>query len=95
LGRSSSNSWIVRLDRAVLAALGVGLALYVLPFWREGRLRPALWLTLVATLLHVYTSHKRASSTALADRSSAPPSTLPVHKVEDAAGGVTVKEGSA
>jgi hypothetical protein len=46
----------------VLVALGVGLGLYVLPFWREGRLRPALWLTLVATLLHVYSSHKRASS---------------------------------
>ena len=62
MGRSSNSSWIVRLDRAVLCALGVGLGLYVLPFWREGRLRPALWLTLVATLLHVYTSHKRASS---------------------------------
>lgn len=33
--------------------------MYVLPFWREGRLRWAFWLTLVSTLLHVYTSHKR------------------------------------
>ena len=61
MGRSSSKSWIVLLDRAALGGLALGLALYVLPFWREGRLRPALWLTLVATLLHVYTSHKRAS----------------------------------
>jgi hypothetical protein len=44
-----------------LAGLALGLALYVLPFWRDGRLRPALWLTLVSTVLHVYTSHKRSS----------------------------------
>ena len=61
MGRSSSSAWIVRLDRAALAGLALGLALYVLPFWRDGRLRPALWITLVSTLLHVYTSHKRAS----------------------------------
>ena len=48
------------LDRAALWGLALGLALYVLPFWREGRLRPAFWLTLASTLLHVYTSHKRA-----------------------------------
>ena len=47
-----------------MIGLALGLALYVLPFWREGRLRPAFWITLVATLLHVYTSHKRASSEA-------------------------------
>jgi hypothetical protein len=47
------------LDRAALTGLAVGLALYVLPFWREGRLKPAFWLTLLSTLLHVYTSHKR------------------------------------
>jgi hypothetical protein len=65
LGRSSSRSWrdwIVRLDRAALAGLALGLALYVLPFWREGRLRPALWITLLSTLLHVYTSHKRSGN---------------------------------
>jgi hypothetical protein len=44
-----------------LGALSVGLALYVMPWWREGRLSLAFWLTLGATLLHVYTSHKRAS----------------------------------
>ena len=60
MGRSSNSGWIVRLDRAALVGLALGLALYVLPFWREGRLRPAFWITLVATLLHVYTSHKRA-----------------------------------
>lgn len=49
------------LDRAVLGALGVGLALYVMPWWPDGRLGAAFWLTLVATLLHVYTSHRRAS----------------------------------
>ena len=60
MGRSSSN-WIVALDRAALLGLALGLALYVLPFWREGRLRPAFWVTLASTLLHVYTSHKRAA----------------------------------
>lgn len=63
MARSSSNSWIVTLDRVALGGLGLGLALYVMPFWREGRLRPALWLTLLSTLLHVYTSHKRFAST--------------------------------
>jgi hypothetical protein len=62
LGRSSNRSWIVILDRAALTGLALGLALYVLPFWREGRLRPALWITLLSTLLHVYTSHKRAKA---------------------------------
>lgn len=59
MGRSSNRSWIVALDRAALGGLALGLALYVLPFWREGRLRPAFWLTLISTLLHVYTSHAR------------------------------------
>lgn len=49
------------LDRAVLGALVAGLALYVMPWWREGRLAAAFWLTLLAALLHVYTSHRRAS----------------------------------
>ena len=40
----------------------LGLVLYVMPFWPEGRLRWALWLTLVATVLHVFTSHRRAGS---------------------------------
>jgi hypothetical protein len=62
LARSSNKSWIVHLDRAALAALALGLALYVLPVWRQGRLRPAFWITLVATLLHVYTSHKRGGA---------------------------------
>ena len=44
-----------------MISLAFGLALYVAPFWREGRLRPAFWITLIATLLHVYTSHKRAA----------------------------------
>jgi len=43
-----------------MIGLALGLALYVAPFWPEGRLRPAFWITLIATLLHVYTSHKRA-----------------------------------
>jgi hypothetical protein len=50
------------LDRVALCALAVGLFLYVMPWWREGRLAAAFWLTLVATLLHVYTSHGRARS---------------------------------
>jgi hypothetical protein len=50
----------VRLDRVALGALGAGLALYVMPWWREGRLGVAFWLTIVAALLHTYTSHERA-----------------------------------
>jgi hypothetical protein len=57
---NNSSRLIVILDRAALTGLALGLALYVLPFWQEGRLRPALWITLLSTLLHVYTSHKRA-----------------------------------
>jgi len=45
----------------VLSSLAVGLALYVMPWRSEGRLAIAFWVTLVATLLHVSTSHKRAS----------------------------------
>lgn len=48
------------LDRVALASLGLGLLLYVMPWWREGRLYPAFWLTFLSSLLHVYTSHKRA-----------------------------------
>ena len=62
MGRSSSRRWIVAFDRSALGGLAVGIALYVAPFWREGRLRPAFWITLVSTLLHIYTSHKRAGS---------------------------------
>jgi hypothetical protein len=61
LGQSNSSHdtrFIVFLDRAVLAGLGVGLALYIMPFWRQGRLRCAFWVTLISTLLHIYTSHK-------------------------------------
>ena len=46
------------LDRVALGGLALGLALYVMPFWREGRLRPAFWITLVSALLHVYTSRQ-------------------------------------
>jgi hypothetical protein len=35
-----------------------------MPLWREGRLRPAFWLTLVAALLHVYTSRQRGKDEA-------------------------------
>jgi hypothetical protein len=51
---------MVGLDRAAIGGLALGLAMYVMPFWREGRLRWAFWLTLVSTLLHVYTSHQRS-----------------------------------
>jgi hypothetical protein len=40
-------------------ALTLGLALYVMPLWRAGRLRWAFWVTLLATALHIYTSHRR------------------------------------
>jgi len=62
LERSNSRSggrFIVGLDRAALAGIALGLAMYVVPFWREGRLRLAFWLTLMSTLAHVYTSHRR------------------------------------
>ena len=55
---------MARLDRAALAGLALGLAIYVLPFWREGRLRWAFWLTLVSTVLHIFTSHRRADADA-------------------------------
>ena len=58
MGRSSSKRRGILLDRVALGGLAVGLALYVLPFWREGRLRPAFWITLVSALLHVYTSRQ-------------------------------------
>jgi hypothetical protein len=64
LGPSSSSREspiIVGLDRAALAGLALGLAMYVMPLWREGRLRWAFWLTLVSTVLHVYTSHRRGA----------------------------------
>lgn len=52
---------IIRLDRLALWGLALGLGLYVLPFWREGRVRWGFWLTLAFTLLHVYTSHARGN----------------------------------
>ena len=51
---------IVDLDRVALGGLVLGLAMYVVPLWRGGRLRWAFWVTLVATVLHVYTSHRRS-----------------------------------
>jgi hypothetical protein len=61
LALSSSRNWVVLIDRVALGALGAGLALYVIPWWNEGRLQLAFWVTFVATLFHVYTSHRRAS----------------------------------
>ena len=52
---------VVGLDRAAVGGVALGLALYVMPFWPEERLRWAFWLTLISTLLHVYTSHSRSS----------------------------------
>lgn len=66
-GRRPGVPAIVHLDRAVLVALAAGLALYVMPFWAEGRLRAAFWLTLLATLLHIYTSHKCAGAARIAE----------------------------
>jgi hypothetical protein len=47
------------LDKLALAGLAVGLAIYVMPWWQEGRLRLAFWITLAATVLHVFTSHRK------------------------------------
>jgi hypothetical protein len=60
---SRSINVIALLDKAVLFGIASGLLLYVMPFWREGRLRFAFWLTLTSTLLHVYTAHKRSGGT--------------------------------
>jgi hypothetical protein len=60
LARSSSRRRIVTLDRSALGGLALGIALYVMPFWREGRLRAALWITLLSTLVHTFTSRERA-----------------------------------
>jgi hypothetical protein len=49
----------VQLDRLALFGLAFGLVMYMVPFWPEGRLRVAFWVTLLSTLLHVYTSHQR------------------------------------
>ena len=65
MGRSSSRRGIVlalALDRWALGGLALGIALYVMPFWREGRLRVALWVTLLSTLLHTFTSRERAGA---------------------------------
>lgn len=59
MARSSSN----RLDRIAVAALVVGLTLYVMPSWHEGRLKWAFWATLLATVLHTFTSRKAATET--------------------------------
>ena len=64
MGRSSSRRWIVLWDRMTLKRLAVRLALYVMPLWREGRLRPAFWITFLAALLHVYTSRQRGKDEA-------------------------------
>jgi hypothetical protein len=71
LGRSNNRGdspLIVNLDRAAIGGLAVGLAMYVMPFWREGRLRWAFWLTLVSTILHVYTSHERGRTRSTATK---------------------------
>jgi hypothetical protein len=43
-----------------LVSLAAGLVLYVMPYWRSGRLAAAFWITFAATLLHAYTSHARS-----------------------------------
>jgi hypothetical protein len=55
---------LVLLDRVALGSLLLGLVLYVIPWWSDGRLRVAFWLTLAATVLHVITSHRRADGEA-------------------------------
>jgi hypothetical protein len=47
------------LDRFALGSLGLGLSMYVLPIWPLGALRWGFWITLGATLLHIYTSHQK------------------------------------
>jgi hypothetical protein len=55
-----SNSKLLLLDRLALVGITLGLASYVAPFWNDGRLGVAFWLTFAATLLHIFTSHVQA-----------------------------------
>jgi hypothetical protein len=69
---SREDRILLGLDRAAISGLGLGLAMYFVPFWSEGRLRWGFWLTLVSTLIHVYTSHRRSEAApATAGRESA------------------------
>ena len=52
---TSTAAW---LDRAALAGLGLGIALYLWP--AEGALRWAFWITLAFTVFHIVTSHLNA-----------------------------------
>ena len=64
MGPSNSSRGLRRVvlfDRVAVGGLAIGLMFYVLPIWREGRLRWGFWLTLVSTLLHIYTSHARSA----------------------------------
>jgi hypothetical protein len=51
----------VWLDRAALAGLAIGIGLCVLPFG-EGALRLGFFITLVFTILHIYSSHAAAGA---------------------------------
>lgn len=51
-----------RWDTAALTGVGAGLCLYVLPLPFAGALRLGFWLTLLSTLLHIYTSSTRPRS---------------------------------
>jgi hypothetical protein len=54
---SGKQRWVFQLDKLALVSMTLGLLLYVMPFWAEGRLLFAFWLTFAATVLHIYTSH--------------------------------------
>lgn len=47
---------IGRLDRLAQAGMGLGVALMLQPWWREG-LRYGFFATALFTLLHIVTSH--------------------------------------
>jgi hypothetical protein len=59
-------------DLVALGGLVLGLALYVMPFWVEGRLPWAFWLTLFSTVLHVFTSRARAGGPPHGHRTGGP-----------------------
>lgn len=48
---------IGRLDRLAQAGMGLGVALMLQPWWREG-LRYGFFATALFTLLHIVTSHR-------------------------------------
>ena len=57
------------LDRAALCGIGLGFVLVFQPW--GGLLRSGFWVTLLCTILHVFTSHMQLPDSAYAQEGSA------------------------